>query len=154
MQRPSRRVVLIGLVGATALGVTAYSIAGPTYGTILTPAQAFAALENSDILLVDIRRPDEWESTGVAQGAVPIDMRREDFVDAVLAARQSPAQPIALICARGVRSARLARFLTQAGLTPLIDIPEGMLGSFAGPGWVRQGLPVVDWAQTDEDAKT
>lgn len=154
MRRPSRRVVLTGLVGATALGLTAYSLAGPTYGATLTPAQALAAAQAGTILFVDIRRPEEWERTGIAQGAVPIDMRRGDFIDAVLAARGSPTQPIALICARGVRSARVTRVLTQSGLTPIIDIPEGMLGSFAGPGWLRQGLPVTTWTHTGEENNT
>ncbi|PJI84264.1 rhodanese-related sulfurtransferase [Yoonia maricola] len=151
MKRLSRRVVLTGLVGTTALCVTAYAIAGDS--ETLTPQQAFAAAGTGDILLVDIRRPDEWQSTGIAQYAVPIDMRRADFATAVLAARRSPTQPIALICARGVRSARMTARLTDAGVTPIIDIPEGMLGSFAGPGWVKRGLPVVEW-DTDSQEDT
>ncbi|MEP2782784.1 MAG: rhodanese-like domain-containing protein [Pseudoruegeria sp.] len=149
MKTPSRRVVLTGLVGATALSLTVFSIAGPAVGETLSPAQAFDAARDGDILLVDIRRPDEWERTGVPKGAVPIDMRRDDFIDAVLAARQSQAQPIALICARGVRSARVTRHLTDAGLTPIIDIPEGMLGSFAGSGWLKRGLPVLEWSKNN-----
>lgn len=148
MTRISRRVVLTGLVGATALGFAAYSLASPPEGETLTPAQAFDAARAGDILFVDIRRPDEWARTGIAQGAVPIDMRRDDFVAAIAAARQSPAQPIALICARGVRSARMTRLLTDAGLTPIIDIPQGMLGSFAGSGWIKQGLPLREWVES------
>ena len=154
MRSISRRVVLTGLGGTTATGLAVYFIAGPTDGATLTPAQAFAAAQAGDILFVDIRRPEEWESTGIPQGAVPIDLRRDDFVDEVLATRQFSSQPIALICARGVRSARLMRRLTEAGLTPIIDIPEGMLGSFAGPGWVRQGLPVTAWTHTGEEYNT
>ncbi|MEO0343598.1 MAG: rhodanese-like domain-containing protein [Pseudomonadota bacterium] len=145
----SRRVALIGFVGAIPLGFVAYSTANPTLDETLTPTSAFAALQSGDIVLVDIRRPDEWKLTGIAQGAVAIDMRRDDFINAVLAARQSNSQPIALICARGVRSARTARLLTDAGLTPIIDIPEGMLGSFAGPGWLKQGLPVREWSENN-----
>ncbi|MEO0931960.1 MAG: rhodanese-like domain-containing protein, partial [Pseudomonadota bacterium] len=51
------------------------------------------------------------------------------------------------ICARGVRSARMTNRLTQAGLTQIIDIPEGMLGSFAGPGWVKRDLPIRVWSE-------
>ncbi|MEL6840358.1 MAG: rhodanese-like domain-containing protein [Pseudomonadota bacterium] len=145
MQRFPRRVVLTGLVGATALGIAAYSVADTGVRDTLTPEQAYRAAQAGEILIVDIRRPDEWVRTGIAEGAVPIDMRRDDFVDAVLAERMSNAQPIALICARGVRSARMTNRLTRAGLTQIIDIPEGMLGSFAGPGWVKRDLPIREW---------
>ena len=96
-----------------------------------------------------IRRPDEWRATGVPEGAQPVDMRRDDVITAILAAAGGdPARPIALICARGVRSARLATTLHAAGFTHVIDVNEGMLGSAAGPGWIRAGLPVVTWTGT------
>ncbi len=107
-----------------------------------------AALSGA-VLLVDIRRPDEWQRTGVGEGAVALDMRREDFIDALLAhtaGRQDV--PVALICARGVRSRGLTARLTSAGFTNIIDVPEGMLGSGAGPGWLKRGLPVVAWSPT------
>ena len=59
---------------------------------LLTPQEAQAAAKDGRILLVDIRRPDEWQKTGVPEGAVPIDLRRDDFADAVLAARASETQ--------------------------------------------------------------
>ena len=108
----------------------------------MTPPEALAAAASGAILLVDIRRPDEWAATGVAVDAVTIDMRDAAFLDRLKRARHSSGQPIAVICARGVRSARMTRRLTEAGIGPVIDIPEGMLGSFSGPGWLKRGLPV------------
>jgi len=35
------------------------------------------------------------------------------------------------------------RVLEKAGFTRIVDIPEGMLGSSAGPGWLARDLPVV-----------
>ncbi|MEM6482663.1 MAG: rhodanese-like domain-containing protein, partial [Pseudomonadota bacterium] len=32
--------------------------------------------------------------------------------------------------------------LRDAGYQKVIDVPEGMLGSFSGPGWLKTGLPV------------
>ena len=82
--------------------------------------------------------------TGSGEHAVRLDMRRDDFVDALLEkTRGSKDVPVALICARGVRSARLNNQLVEAGFTNLIDVPEGMLGSAAGPGWLKRGLPVT-----------
>ena len=36
----------------------------------------------------------------------------------------------------------MARRLSEAGFTQIIDVPEGMLGSAAGPGWLALDLPV------------
>jgi len=149
--RMTRRVFgLLGVtaaVGATVFAAQWFNIAAQADGDgLLTVEQAHAAAVAGKILLIDIRRPDEWARTGLGEGAVPIDMRREDFVDALLA-RTGGARnvPVALICARGVRSRHMTERLNAAGFTQIIDVPEGMLGSGAGPGWLRAGLPIVDW---------
>ncbi len=142
----SRRWVLIGGGTAIAAGfaIREYRLIPQDYsGGQLDVAQAHQKAVSKDILLVDIRTPREWRATGVGQGALPLDMRREDFVQALMQLTQGDrAAPVALICARGVRSARLSNQLAEAGFTNIIDVPEGMLGSAAGPGWVRAGLPV------------
>lgn len=93
--------------------------------------------------MIDIRRPDEWARTGVGEGAVALDMRRPDFIDALLALTAGRRdQPVALICARGVRSRGMRKRLRSAGFTEVLDVPEGMLGSGAGPGWLASELPV------------
>ncbi|WP_375281237.1 rhodanese-like domain-containing protein [Pseudooctadecabacter sp.] len=137
-----RRVLILGGVGAGAAAMMLNVGAAQADGPVMTPAEAHAAAAAGDILLVDIRRPDEWAATGIGEHGVGIDMRAEDFVAQVQAARRGD-QPIAVICARGVRSARTTKRLTQAGIGTIIDVPEGMLGSRAGPGWLGRGLPVV-----------
>ncbi|APX13610.1 rhodanese-like domain-containing protein [Tateyamaria omphalii] len=115
-------------------------------GTLSVP-DAHAAAVSGAVILIDIRRPDEWQRTGVGEGAVPIDMRRTDFTDVLLKRTSGRTDVrVALICARGVRSRGLTRRLTGAGFTAILDVPEGMLGSGAGPGWLKRGLPVVAWA--------
>lgn len=141
----SRRLFIGG--GATLLAVAAAVAFAPGSAEelrTLSVAEAHAAASKGDILLVDIRRPDEWTATGVPASATAIDMRRPDLAEVILAARAHPDQPIAVICARGIRSRRLSTALLDAGIAPIIDIPEGMLGSFAGPGWLKSGLPVKD----------
>lgn len=145
----ARRSVLVGLCGA-GIAVTGYMIwrrIPPNYdGGKLTVAQAYDAAIAGSILLIDIRTPKEWRQTGVGQGAYPIDMRRDDFLQALSEVTEGHKdRAIALICARGVRSARLSRKLSQAGFTSILDVPEGMLGSGAGPGWLAGGLPVNVW---------
>ena len=51
--------------------------------------------------------------------------------------------PIALICARGVRSHHAANLLRQRGFKNIYDVNEGMLGNARGSGWLRQGLPTT-----------
>lgn len=141
----SRRTVLI-LGGAALVAAGAgYSLRDPAFaGPALDAPTAYRQVAAGEILLVDIRRPDEWEATGSALGAHRIDMRRPDFIEALAAlAEGDKSRPIALICARGVRSGRLAKDMTESGFSAIIDIPEGMLGSTAGPGWLARGLPLA-----------
>lgn len=96
-----------------------------------------------EILLIDIRRPDEWQATGSPASGHRLDMRREDFTEALLELTGGAMDTrVALICMRGVRSSRMTNRLTEAGFTNIIDVPEGMLGSGAGPGWINARLPV------------
>ncbi|WP_300058538.1 rhodanese-like domain-containing protein [uncultured Roseobacter sp.] len=147
--RMTRRGLLalggIGVVTAGAFATRWFNIWADTGENALSAPDAHAAALAGDILLVDIRRPDEWARTGVGEGAVPLDMRREDFVVALLAqVENDTSRPVALICARGVRSRHLGVRLVEAGFIRIIDVPEGMLGSGAGPGWVKRGLPVQE----------
>jgi rhodanese-related sulfurtransferase len=111
--------------------------------TILSATEAFAKAATGKITLIDIRTPEEWAETGSGVGAQRLDMRRDDFVSALEKLLGGDrTKPVALICARGVRSSRLSRTLREGGYTNIIDVPEGMLGSYAGPGWLERGLPV------------
>lgn len=141
----SRRVVL-GAGGVALLAAAVgYRQVFPVFdGPVLDAVQAHQMAVAGAVSLIDIRRPDEWALTGTGEGAQPLDMRRDDFTDALGAmVRGNRAAPIALICARGVRSARMANLLVAAGFTRVLDVPEGMLGSSAGPGWIARGLPLI-----------
>ncbi len=117
-------------------------------GLQLTAAEAHRRAQAGELTLIDIRRPEEWRETGVAQGAARIDLRQpggaKGFADAVL--RQVDGNrdaPIALICRTGNRTTQMQRVLLENGFTNVYNIREGMAGSAAGPGWIRQGLPVA-----------
>ena len=115
----------------------------PFDGDTIDPPMAHKLAQSSEITLRDIRRPDEWARTGSGQGAHRLDMRRKDFIsalDALVAGDRS--KPVALICATGVRSNRMSEKLKNAGFSNIIDVPEGMMGSKAGPGWIKRKLPL------------
>ena len=134
----SRRFVLAG-IPALILATPAFALEGK-----ITPVQAHQLAATNEITLIDVRRPDEWAATGSGVGAHRLDLRRRDFVSELTKLVEGDkTAPIALICARGVRSLFTARQLVKAGFTNIIDVPEGMMGSRAGPGWIKRGLPLV-----------
>lgn len=142
---PTRRAFLGG-AGVLALAAASYSLWPRASGAqTLSVEEAHTLAASGDIVLVDIRRPDEWARTGVPEHGVTIDMRRDDFEAAVTAA--AGGKPVALICARGVRSRRSAAKLLAAGVADVLDVPEGMLGSQSGAGWLGKDLPTVPPAE-------
>ncbi len=110
-------------------------------------ADAYALHQDGQITLIDIRRPEEWRQTGVAQGAKRINMVNpkglQGFAQEVYNAVGGDLNaPIVLICRTGSRTSRLQPILTQAGFTNVKHIPEGTLGNRTKPGWIAQGLPI------------
>jgi rhodanese-related sulfurtransferase len=148
-KKHSRRWIIGGSAAAIVGGGAVFAskwfnvFADLTDEGLLSAKEAQQQAEAGEIYLVDIRRPDEWERTGIAVSALAIDMRRDDF-ESVLqnVFAQRGARPVALICARGVRSNRMNSRLKDAGFTHILDVPEGMLGSGAGAGYIEQGLPL------------
>lgn len=113
----------------------------------ISAPEALEAARSGRIILVDIRQPEEWKQTGVAEGAKTIPMRHPEggqgFVRDLLAAAGGDRNaPLALICRTGNRSGYTAKALADAGFTNLYDVSEGMAGSSAGPGWIKRSLPV------------
>ena len=93
--------------------------------------------------IYDVRRPDEWQQTGVVQGS-----HKLTFVDA--SSRLNPAffpaftqqvardQPVIIICRSGSRSSKLARELMEKhGYTKVYNVSNGM------NGWQAEANPVV-----------
>jgi rhodanese-related sulfurtransferase len=133
-----RRGLAAGLAGL-ALIACAPSSAGPE----LSAREAYQRAQAGQLTIVDIRRPEEWRETGVVPGAARIDMRRPDFGQAVLKTVQgNPNAPIGIICRTGNRTTQMQKAMLDAGFTQVYNIREGMAGGPAGPGWLRQGLPV------------
>lgn len=118
---------------------------------VLAPAPAQLSAEDAAraaaegrLTLIDVRTPEEWAKTGAPENAVRLDMYAPDFLPKLggLIAKD-PNKPIALLCATGGRSTQLFSFLRKQGVTQVYNIPEGVFGSRAGPGWAARGLPLV-----------
>ncbi|TCL08217.1 rhodanese-related sulfurtransferase [Shimia isoporae] len=118
----------------------------------LSASEAHVRLRSGELILIDLRTPEEWQETGVAEGAWPLDMREPEFGSWLLAAiERNPDKQVAIICRSGNRSGRMMSLLRDNGVEGVMDVSEGMLGGRRGPGWVPSGLPVVS-AQTAFDA--
>ena len=113
----------------------------------LQAPEAAVAVAAGKITLVDIRTPPEWKETGVARGAMLINMLHPQgapgFANALLEKVKGDRNaPIALICRTGNRTTQVQRYLQSQGFTQVYNVKEGMAGSGAGPGWLKRGLPV------------
>ncbi len=119
----------------------AFAAEKPYNGRASAP-KAYSLAKENTVELIDIRRPSEWRTTGVGKGAHRISMHQSGFINKIdRLTGGDRSKPIALICARGNRSARMKAKLNSLGFTNVINVSEGMLGSKAGPGWLKRKLP-------------
>lgn len=140
----AQRLSLATLVAFALLTINACSQgSGPT----LTAPEAYAKAQAGTLTLIDIRHPREWRQTGVAKGALRIDMTdtqgEAGFVQRVSTQMGGHKNaPIGLLSLAGNRGANAQHVLREAGFTEVYNVREGMNGSSAGPGWIARGLPL------------
>ncbi len=136
-------LVAVGMIAAPAVAQVA---AQETAGELIAADQAMRLAMSGEIVVVDVRSPQEWQQTGIPAGARLVTIHQPDgligFIDAMGdALGEDRDRPIALICARGNRSSVASSALAEAGYTQVYNIREGMFGSPDGPGWLARGLP-------------
>jgi rhodanese-related sulfurtransferase len=117
--------------------------AGPQ---VIAADRAMSLAAAGELVVVDVRSPQEWRQTGVPASSLQVTIHQPDglvgFVDKMNETLgPDHSRPIALICARGNRSTLASSALAEAGYTHVYNIREGMLGSPDGPGWLARGLP-------------
>ncbi|WP_223291971.1 rhodanese-like domain-containing protein [Defluviicoccus vanus] len=116
------------------------------------PAVASEAITNIDAAeagqlvaagmpLIDVRRADEWQATGVVAHSHLITAFNSEPVDAGLSrphqGRGQAGEPVVIICRSGNRSSQVARLLTeQAGFTHVYNVAGGIIQ------WARNGQPL------------
>ncbi|MGY6409941.1 MAG: rhodanese-like domain-containing protein [Alkalilacustris sp.] len=105
-----------------------------------------AQLAAADVLLVDIRQPQEWQQTGVLPGALLIAHNGDPAAFLAALEPHLDGRPVALICRTGSRTAQAAAALAPALDVPVIDIAGGML-RLIGEG-TRTAAPTPDMGCT------
>jgi len=127
-----------------------------TYLFFLLPLHAYAAssytnidneqlksMQVQGIPVFDIRRPEEWQQTGVVEGSQRLTFVDEKgklipgFVEKFTHA-VGKNDPVILICRTGSRTDVLSRALVQElGYTKVYNVKHGITR------WISEGLPVV-----------
>lgn len=102
-----------------------------------------ALLKEDNIVLVDIRRPEEWKKTGIVEGSEMITAFTKrgslhpGFNEKFLKRFKSDDRVI-IICRTGSRTARLAQALVgEIGWKNVYNVKRGITD------WIRGGYPVV-----------
>lgn len=140
----NRRTMILAL--AVLPVFPAVAVANPA--KIAAP-DALAEMEEGSLILIDIRRPEEWQQTGVAKGAWLLDMTHKQFGPRLLAVlERNPDHKVAIICRTGNRTGYLMKVLAENGISGVLDVSEGMAGGPNGKGWIPSGLPL----QTADEA--
>ncbi|MBN2471095.1 MAG: rhodanese-like domain-containing protein [Anaerolineae bacterium] len=121
-------VLLVLLVGAVSCAPAA--TAEPLPG-VISPQDASSRLESGDdVVLLDVRTPQEWTGDGRSPDATFIPLQE-------LEARYSELDKndtIMIICRSGNRSQAAADFLRQQGFNRVTEVQGGMIN------WIRQGM--------------
>lgn len=114
---------------------------------ILSPEETYAQASAGELLMIDVRRPSEWEATGVAEPAIPMSMHGPDGIEGLIEqitqfVEGDKTRRIAVICRSGTRSAKVAAALESNGFSHIHDVTEGMEGNLLKRGWIKRGLPI------------
>ena len=129
------------LLGVVLLAAALGGCAEPPYSN--ADNDQLKALLAQGVPIYDIRRPEEWRSTGVVEGS-----RKLTFVDAGgrlnpeflprFTAEVGKDDPVVLICRTGSRTDKLARDLMEKqGYTQVYNVRHGITG------WIAGNNPVV-----------
>jgi rhodanese-related sulfurtransferase len=138
MPNVTRRIVLAGAAAAASFAILPPARAGHS---VMSAGAARDAAASGELVLIDIRTPEEWAASGVPDVAVPIDMRSPEFLPRIAALKQErPERMIGLICATGGRSGYVAQYLHDAGVDGIVNVAAGVHGR--PDGWLALGLPV------------
>lgn len=122
------KLILIAALLLIVGGYFVMALRGQQFPENVTLADFSGAVLESDpdLLVVDIRTPEEWKQTGVVRDALLVTYTTpESFLEAVNT-RKTAGQKITLICRSGNRSSNAARQIAELVEGDVIDVAGGM----------------------------
>lgn len=102
-------------------------------------------LVNQGVLLVDIRRAEEWQQTGILKGSKTITFfdktgRLDPNFLPKFTAIAKPDQPVILICRTGNRTKFASEAIVkQLGYKNVMNVTQGIMG------WIAEKRPVTKY---------
>jgi thioredoxin 1 len=102
--------------------------------SVLEPQEFLQKLKSSDIVLLDVRTPEEYQ-TGHIKNAIDLDYRNATFSDQIR--KLDPSKTYLIYCRSGRRSASTIDSLKKLGFTQLYDLKGGI------NAWKTEKLPIV-----------
>lgn len=131
-----RRLILLtvlSLLATVALAACDSGDAADIRGAyIVNPQEAVELIEQGDRIVIDVRRPEEYEQAHVV-GALNINVEAPDFATRI--EELDPDEPVLVYCRTGNRSANAAAQMAAAGIKDIAD--AGGIADLA-----RAGAPV------------
>ena len=131
-----KKVIILCLVLGTTLMADFRSIKIPE----------FEKMQNEGVVVIDIRRPDEWKATGIIKGSIKntffdaqgrYDLRR--WLAELEKHVSSKSDPIILVCAHANRTKTVGRFLSEEfKMEHVYDLDGGI-----NYGWIDLGKKTI-----------
>lgn len=128
-------------VSAPARSQSSSSASSPTYSNVSN--EELKALLARGVPIVDLRRKDEWDKTGVVEGSnliTAFDARgafQQDFLEG-FAKVAGKNDEVIVICRTGNRTQAISKALSERmGYTKVYNVAEGITR------WIKDGNPVV-----------
>ncbi len=111
----------------------------------VTPDQLLDMQKRDKALVIDIRTPPEWQSTGLISDSYKIqgldtegNFDQDKWLTELKKIRTSPDQPIVLVCRSGNRSEKVGDILTQKlGMSHVYHLTGGI------QTWFNSGRPLT-----------
>jgi rhodanese-related sulfurtransferase len=126
--------LVTGLLAAWA-AVTFYELRLRTQGTTHVTAADAVRLINKGALVIDVRKPEEFEQGHIVNARnVPLERMQQEGDDAI---KKQKSKILLAVCADGATSGRAAGHLRKAGYENAFSLKGGL------SGWRADNLPLV-----------
>ncbi len=109
--------------------------AGESLPPTISPRDAHSRLESGqNVVLLDVRTPEEWSQDGHSPAAILIPL---DELESRAETELNKDDTIIVVCRTGNRSQIAAEYLREAGFSRVTEVEGGMRQ------WAAAGLPIA-----------